>query len=404
MSYPNPYDKIQFFDDSGNPLSGGKVYSYTSGTLTPKSTYTDASEGTPNANPVILDSAGRANIWLGSGGYKIILKTSADVTIWTVDNIPGNGFFSGDLAVSGNATIAGTLGVTGNVAVNTNKFNVAAVSGNTTMAGTLAATGAITGSSTISGAALIPTGSMPPVNGLYLPAANTSAITANSLDVVRYKATALSVNYFSFQGGAAGSAPTFSTEGADTNIGMVFSAKGSGQFDFRGNGGTDPVLSLIPNAGAVNYPTIFNGTAGNSVTYGALGADANITVTIAPKGTGVVQVVGNAGSAPVTSFNTPKAQGFVQWSGGVPALVGSSTLNIASVTDNGVGDVTLNLGVTFANIADMLAQAIVYDTSGTKYLCMVRALTTTSVRVQTFTTAGVLTDVIGIMVVVFGKI
>ena len=76
----------QFFDSSGNPLSGGKVYTYDAGTSTPRNTYTDQGAGTPNANPVILDSRGEASIWF-SGSYKVVLKTSADVTIYTVDNI-----------------------------------------------------------------------------------------------------------------------------------------------------------------------------------------------------------------------------------------------------------------------------------------------------------------------------
>lgn len=163
-AYPVPEAKIQFLDNSGNVLSGGKLYSYSAGTLTPKSTYTDAGGGTPNANPVVMDSAGRANVWLGSGNYKLILKTSADVTIWTVDNVPGVGYVNGDLTVTGNATIGGTLGVTGatsltgNLAVNTNKFNVTASSGNTTVAGTLGVTGASTFGSTISSGAITATG------------------------------------------------------------------------------------------------------------------------------------------------------------------------------------------------------------------------------------------------------
>jgi len=79
-----PY--LQFFDDNGNPLSGGKVYTYAAGTLTPKATYTDASETTPLSNPVILDSAGRATIWI-SGSYYIDVKTSADVAVKNTDNI-----------------------------------------------------------------------------------------------------------------------------------------------------------------------------------------------------------------------------------------------------------------------------------------------------------------------------
>src|SRR5258707_1274042 len=44
-------------------------------------------------------------------------------------------------AASGNTVVAGTLGVTGDLAVNTNKFTVAAASGNAAIAGTLVVTG-----------------------------------------------------------------------------------------------------------------------------------------------------------------------------------------------------------------------------------------------------------------------
>ena len=39
---------IQFFDDNGDPLSGGKVETYISGTSTPKATYSDEALTTPN--------------------------------------------------------------------------------------------------------------------------------------------------------------------------------------------------------------------------------------------------------------------------------------------------------------------------------------------------------------------
>ena len=45
--------KLQFFDNNGNPLVGGKLYTYAAGTTTPLATYTDASSGTPNTNPII---------------------------------------------------------------------------------------------------------------------------------------------------------------------------------------------------------------------------------------------------------------------------------------------------------------------------------------------------------------
>ena len=87
MAVPLQSPYAQFFDDNGDPLSGGKVYTYVSGTTTNKATYTDASEVTPAANPVVLDSAGRAAIWI-VGTYRFDVKTSADVLVRSVDAVP----------------------------------------------------------------------------------------------------------------------------------------------------------------------------------------------------------------------------------------------------------------------------------------------------------------------------
>ena len=82
----------QFFDDNGDPLTGGLLYTYAAGTTTPLATFTDSTGATPNTNPIVLDSAGRvsAQVFLTTGSsYKFVLQTSASVTIWTKDNIDG---------------------------------------------------------------------------------------------------------------------------------------------------------------------------------------------------------------------------------------------------------------------------------------------------------------------------
>jgi microcystin-dependent protein len=77
-------------DSSGNPLAGGKIYSYQAGTSTPQATYTDQAGGTPNANPVVLDASGWASMWLDPElSYKFVIKDSSDNTIHTVDNVIG---------------------------------------------------------------------------------------------------------------------------------------------------------------------------------------------------------------------------------------------------------------------------------------------------------------------------
>lgn len=110
MANLSPSPKLQFFDANGNPLSGGKLYTYAAGTTTPLATYTDSGAGTPNTNPIILDSRGEANVWLGSSLYKFKLTTSADVEIWTVDNVStGNADILALLAASNGSSLVGFL-------------------------------------------------------------------------------------------------------------------------------------------------------------------------------------------------------------------------------------------------------------------------------------------------------
>ena len=111
MTVLSPFGPFRALDNNGLPLNGGKLYTYEAGTSTPKATYTDVTGTVSNANPTILDSAGYANVWLGSGGYKFILKTSADVTLWTIDNIGGdsqNAFGSSVVSTATNLSITTT--------------------------------------------------------------------------------------------------------------------------------------------------------------------------------------------------------------------------------------------------------------------------------------------------------
>jgi|GEM_PF-5694671 len=84
-----PLPKMRF-TNAGRPLVGGKVFFYVAGTTIPKNTFKDRSQATANTNPVILDSNGEADIWLEMGYYKVVLKTSTDVVVWTVDGVAAN--------------------------------------------------------------------------------------------------------------------------------------------------------------------------------------------------------------------------------------------------------------------------------------------------------------------------
>ena len=75
------------FDSSGDPLAGGKLYTYDTITTTPRATYDN--DGSANANPVILDANGEAEVWLDNGLYRLVLHDSDDVLQWTIDGVTG---------------------------------------------------------------------------------------------------------------------------------------------------------------------------------------------------------------------------------------------------------------------------------------------------------------------------
>jgi len=78
-------------DGNGNPIRGGKLYTYSVGTSNNKATYSDYALTVAHANPVVLNSDGQALIYL-SGSYRMNLTTSADGQVpgWPVDNIIGD--------------------------------------------------------------------------------------------------------------------------------------------------------------------------------------------------------------------------------------------------------------------------------------------------------------------------
>ena len=83
---PIPFVKARFFDRCGKPLAGGKVYTYEANTTTAKTTYKDPYGLTPNTNPIILDAAGEADIYL-DGTYRIRITDRNDVLVNDVSKI-----------------------------------------------------------------------------------------------------------------------------------------------------------------------------------------------------------------------------------------------------------------------------------------------------------------------------
>lgn len=92
-AYFSPVGNDQFIDANGNPLNGGKIYTYLAASSIPATTWTTIDGNVAQTNPIIINSLGAtANpIWLTAGAaYKFVIKDSTDVTmLYTFDNITG---------------------------------------------------------------------------------------------------------------------------------------------------------------------------------------------------------------------------------------------------------------------------------------------------------------------------
>ena len=86
---PNPF--LQLLSDAGVPLAGGTVATYVTQSTTPIATYSDVGLTTPNANPIVLNAAGRVPsgaIFLTPGqSYRYVLSDAQHNVIATVDDI-----------------------------------------------------------------------------------------------------------------------------------------------------------------------------------------------------------------------------------------------------------------------------------------------------------------------------
>lgn len=121
-----PSARQQFLDNSGNVCAGCTLTTYSSGTTTPLTTYSDAALTVANPNPIVMNSAGRpavsgaeVNIYLSQVSYKFVLATSAAVTLWTADAVPATNIGLTGVSNTGDVTLQVD---TDNNSVNTFKF------------------------------------------------------------------------------------------------------------------------------------------------------------------------------------------------------------------------------------------------------------------------------------------
>lgn len=105
-----PQPHLQFLSNAGAVLANGFLYTYAAGTDDALATYSDEDGTVENANPILLNSAGRpwnstveVNVYLLPRDYKFVLKNSVGTTIWTADHIPAVPTLETALDITGTA-------------------------------------------------------------------------------------------------------------------------------------------------------------------------------------------------------------------------------------------------------------------------------------------------------------
>ena len=330
-----------FRDEVGAPLANGLVYTYVTRSSTPKTTYTTEAGNIAHPNPVVLDAAGRAELWLDTDrAYRIDVRTSAGTRVGNVidDVIPVK-----SLSATGNAgavdiTDYSIITTSGNLALAPVSGSAVSVSGVYTLptntgdaTEVLVADGV--GSTYWGSAARELLGDLTPQLGADLDAnayqiafdTGTGILDSDSNEQLLFITTASAVNYLNITNKDTGVAPIIAPAGSDTDIDLTFAPKGdgattlsvgtvtnltcttmdyttvrstdisgAGSLTFKDYTNTTTVVKFNGVASAVNYLNVTNSTTTNPVLIAPVGSDTNIGLTLAGKGSGKVQIGGVA--------------------------------------------------------------------------------------------------------------
>ncbi|NNH35711.1 hypothetical protein HLH12_09155 [Acinetobacter sp. NIPH 2377] len=84
IATPMPQIRARFTSKLGIPLSGCKVYTYEPNSNIPKTTWIDIDKTVENTNPILLDAAGEADIFL-DGLYQIVVKDRFGFVVYDVE-------------------------------------------------------------------------------------------------------------------------------------------------------------------------------------------------------------------------------------------------------------------------------------------------------------------------------
>jgi hypothetical protein len=182
--------------------------------------------------------------------------------------------------------------------------------------------------------------------------------------------TGFGVNGARLTGAGTGNPPELSAQGSDTNIDLLLRAKGTGVVALGGTTTANSSLQVQPIASAVNYIQIAGTPTGGAINFQAKGADANIGVDFATKGTGIFRFYTQTYSVQQLRItDTPSAVNFFDITGaitgGAPEFIarGSDTNINIKLTTKGTG--TVQFGTYTAGVVAQAGYITITDAGGT---------------------------------------
>lgn len=216
--------------------------------------------------------------------------------------------------------------------------------------------------------------------GLFVPNSTDLAASANGVEVLRATGTgtvtlggapgahafsvatpASTVNGLTVTGAATGGRVSAQAQGGDANIGLDVAGKGTGSVTMQVNGANG--LVVTNPASAVNNIQVTGAAAAGTPQLSAQGADTNIPVQLAAKGTGAVQLMtrGTLGlelSAPGTPVNSLRVNAATT-GGRIGAVAQGADTNVGiDVQGKGTGTVALRVNNANAVVATNPASAV----------------------------------------------
>ena len=103
IASPMPQIRAKFTNKLGIPLSSCKVYTYEPNSDIPKTTWLNIDKTVENTNPILLDAAGEADIFL-NGLYRVVVKDCFGFVVYDVEKTGTHTEWDASFVVDGNLT------------------------------------------------------------------------------------------------------------------------------------------------------------------------------------------------------------------------------------------------------------------------------------------------------------